>query len=94
MTINNYLGLPDDLAPPRAVARRIAALDTRAEREALFARVPQEWQPWVAYSAILAIAERILAEPELVRRGAIFDATPEPWRGTVRSRVTGAWFAR
>lgn len=90
-----FVGLPGEFAPPEKTASRIAALDTVAEREALWLRIPEGWRPMIGVMARVAIATRIADHmPELEQRRAAVEQVPEIWRAEVRGLVLSYWKTR
>jgi hypothetical protein len=88
---DRYAGLPADLAPPAKTAQAIAALSSLAEREALFARVPPQWQAWIAHLAVTALAVRVVDTPGLAHRRAAMTEVPPGWRDDVAAHVRRLW---
>lgn len=86
--------LPAEFSPPDVTAERIAALNTIAEREALWVRIPAEWQPMTGVLTVHAIARRIYAIPARADRQAAIDAVPGIWRSEVKKLVVSFWNTR
>ena len=90
-----FVGLPEEFSPPEMTADRIAALDVRAEREALWIRIPPNWQPIIGHFACMAIAVRIAdGMPEIEDRRAALAEVPEIWRDQVQAFVKSFWITR
>jgi hypothetical protein len=90
-----FVGLPEEFSPPEATAERIAALGSRAEREALWIRIPSNWQPIVGHFACRAIALEIADEmPEIEDRRAALSEVPEIWLTQVQAFVKSFWSTR
>ena len=87
-----FVGLPEEFSPPEVTADRIAALRTRAEREALWIRIPPNWQPIIGHFACRAIALAISDDiPELEDRRAAMTEVPEFWLPEVQAFVKSFW---
>ena len=90
-----FVGLPEEFSPPEMTADRIATLGTRAEREALWVRIPPNWQPIIAHFACVAIAVRIADDmPEIEDRRAALAEVPEFWLTQVQAFVKSFWITR
>lgn len=86
-----YLGLPAEFRPPQKAAQRLADMTTLAQREAYFARIPAQWQRWIAHQAMIQIAAEIVALPGVAeRREALLEA-PFAWRDEIRAHVLRMW---
>ncbi len=87
-----WVGLPEEFAPPEKAAEHIAALNTCAEREAYFIRIPKGgWQKMIGHFAVNAIAARIVEMPEKVQRQDALAAVPDFWREDVKKMVLSLW---
>ena len=90
-----YVGLPEEFSPPDRAAHRIAMLDTREARQALFARMPEgAWQRWIAHEARIAIALRIVELPEIEGRRAALEQVPPEWLDMVGAYAKSFWKTR
>lgn len=89
-----FAGLPEEFSPPERTAERIAHLNTVAEREALWLRIPQGSRPMVGHFAVRAIACRIVEMPEKLDRQNAIWSVPEMWREEVKRFVLTLWSTR
>lgn len=92
MSSNIFAGLPSEFSPPEKTAMHIATLNTIAEREAYWLRLPQQWRgPFVGHLVELAIARRICDMPEKIQRQNALASVPDLWRENVRWQVVRMW---
>ena len=90
-----FVGLPGEFSPPEMTADRIATFSTRAEREALWIRLPPNWQPMIGHFACMAIAVHIADDlPEIDDRRAALAEVPEIWLAKVQALVKSFWVTR
>ena len=85
---------PAEFASPDKAAERIAALNTIAEREALYLRLPADWQPMVSDYVVPAISRRIYAMPRKLDRQNAIHSVPDLWREQVKKMVMSFWETR
>lgn len=90
----NHIGLPEEFSPPEKAAERIAELNTIAEREALWLRLPEPWRPMIEIFTVQAIACRIAEMPEKFDRQNAIASVPEMWREQVKAKVISFWITR
>jgi len=86
--------LPAEFSPPEKAAERIAALNTVAEREALWLRMPEDWRPMIEILAVHAMASRIADMPQKFDRQNAIASVPELWREQVKALVISFWQTR
>jgi hypothetical protein len=85
-----FHGLPAEFCPPEAAAAQIAALKTKAEREAYWLRLPA-WRQYIAYVVALEIGRAIVELHTLEERRAALLEVPDMWREQVEWRVRHLW---
>lgn len=83
--------LPAEFCPPERAAERIAALNTIAEREALWLRIPEPWRKFIGDFVPMAIASRIVEMPTKLERQNALASVPDMWRDHVRGLVVSLW---
>lgn len=89
-----FKGLPVEFSPPEKAAQHVADLNTLAEREAYFVRIPAPWQKFIGELVPLMIAQRIVEIPEKARRQDALASVPEIWRKLVKQMVMSLWETR
>lgn len=94
MKLDLFLGLPAEFISPDAAAAHIAALKTRAEREAYWLRIPEGWRPMIGDFARLFIGHAITQLPALADRRAALDEVPDIWREEVEWHVKRLWSSK
>lgn len=83
--------LPAEFAPPDKAAEQLAALSTRAEREAYWLRIPEAWRPAVEHHAKQFIGLAIAEMPGLELRRAALEQVPAMWREEVEWHLKRLW---
>jgi predicted proteasome-type protease len=86
-----YLGLPRQFQSPQRAALRLSELQTLAQREAYFARIPPQWQNWIRHQAVIQIAGEIVALATVEERRKALLETPETWREEIKAHVLRLW---
>jgi hypothetical protein len=92
VSTGRFINLPEEFCPPERAARHIADLNTLAEREAYWVRIPRGgWQAIIGHFAVLFIAARIVDMPEKVARQNALASVPDFWRDDVKAHVLRLW---
>lgn len=86
--------LQAEFSPPEKAAEHIARLNTIAEREAYWVRIPECWHAMIGVLAIGAIARRISDMPQKFDRQNAIASVPEIWREQVKALVISFWQTR
>ncbi len=86
--------LPAEFSPPEKAAERIAELNSLAEREAYWLRIPECWRPMIGGLAVHAMARRIYEMPLKFDRQNAIASVPELWRSQVKALVLSFWATR
>lgn len=89
-----FAGLPREFGSPDRAAKMIAALNSVAEREALWLRIPEAWRPVIGHFTELAIAARIVEMPSKMERQNALGSVPDLWRENVKQQVLRMWKRR
>jgi len=92
--MTEFVGLPKEFCPPEKAAEHIAYLNTIAEREACWARIPANWHAMIGILVIHAIGRRIADMPQKFDRQNAIASVPELWRAPVKALVLSFWQTR
>jgi hypothetical protein len=82
-----FIGLPAEFSPPEKAADAIVALRTRAEREAYWLRLPEQWRPFIGELCRLFLGLHIGQLETLEARRAALAEVPPIWLDEVKWHV-------